>query len=197
MRIIDMTTVTKEIHFPDTRAVYKPPPPKTWYPNLFRFFTYRRWFEVRKDYILWVPVLQAYIFIPNTFLFDGASVPKILNSLFSPTGMLLLGALPHDFGYRYECLMLVDPMTGELYVRNFTKKELDLLFRYLCTYESGLNKASAVAEFTLSFAGYIGWRQNRKADKDLEYDFPGLFADIVEVPERRGRDRRKEYGRKS
>ena len=131
MKILDTAGFTKEIHFPIARAVYKVPPKRTWYQKIVKFLVYRRWSEIMSDYVLWVPVLDSYIFIPTAFLSDGASVPKILNSLFNTNGMLLLGAWPHDFGYRYKCLILVDEITGELYTRSFTKTELDEIFESL------------------------------------------------------------------
>lgn len=179
MRIFDPETFSKEIHFPIERAVYKVAPKRNWYQKLFKFFTYRRWFEVMSDYIVWVPVLNSYILIPFGFLSDGASVPKILNSLFNTNGMLLLGAWPHDFGYRYMCLILIDEQTGEMQIKPFTKSELDAVFESLCAWESKFNRAAAVATFVLSIAGFIGWNENRRAGNILEEDFPGLFADAT------------------
>lgn len=193
MRIINMDAVTKDIHFPIQNAVYKEAPDRTWYQKLFKFFTYKRWFEIRKEYVLWVPLLESYIFIPEGFLYDLASVPKLLNGIFNSNGMLLLGALPHDFGYRYECLILVNEMTGEIYTRPFTKSELDGIFESLCAWESKFLKASKLARITLGVAGSIGWKENRKANHILYDEFPGLFAEGV-IDERRTADRRKSNG---
>lgn len=176
MKILDTATLTKDIHFPVTRAIYKVAPKRSWLEKVIKFFTYRRWFELYKDYVLWIPCLESYVFIPNTFVYDLASVPKLLNGFFNSNGMLLLGALPHDFGYRYECLLLIDEMTGELYRKSFTKKELDQIFENLCSWESKFYTASKVAEFTLGVVGFFGWKENRKACHVLDVDFPGLFA---------------------
>ena len=178
MRILDTSSFTKEIHFPIARAVYNVPPKRTWWQKIIKFLTYRRWSEIMKDYVLWVPVLESYILIPSSFLSDGASVPKILNSLFNTNGMLLLGAWPHDFGYRYKCLILVDEVTGELHVVSFTKAELDEIFKSLCAWESGFENAAEVARIGLFFGGFLGWNENRKANHILYDDFPGLFAEI-------------------
>ena len=45
------------------------------------------------------------IVIPEGFVFDGASVPRLLWGLLSPTGLLLIGGLVHDFGYRFDLLV--------------------------------------------------------------------------------------------
>lgn len=174
--IIDMTNVTKEIHFPIARAIYKKPPKRKWYQKIFKFLVYRRWSEVMVNYILWVPLLNAFILIPKRFLSDGASVPKVLNSLFNTNGMLLLGAWPHDFGYRYECLLVLDSLTGEVKVVSFPKKELDTIFESLCAWESGFNNASKVAKAGLSVGGFVGWNENRKEGHILYEDFPELLA---------------------
>jgi len=178
MRILDTAEFSKDIHFPVTRAIYRVPPKRNWYQKLIKFLTYRRWFEVMEDYVLWMPTLESYAFIPAHFVCDNASVPKMLSCLFTSDGMLLLGGHIHDFGYRYKCLILVNEMTGELHIKSFAKGELDEIFESLCAWESGFKKASNIAKKTLSVAGYIGWRENRKANNNLYTDFPGLFAEI-------------------
>jgi hypothetical protein len=43
--------------------------------------------------------------IPAGFQFDGASVPKFLATFLSPVGVLLIGGLVHDYGYKYKTLL--------------------------------------------------------------------------------------------
>ena len=43
--------------------------------------------------------------IPAGFTFDGASIPKFLRTFFSPVGVLLMGGLVHDYGYKYATLL--------------------------------------------------------------------------------------------
>ena len=43
--------------------------------------------------------------IPKGFQFDGASIPKFLRTFFSPVGVLLVGGLVHDYGYKYATLL--------------------------------------------------------------------------------------------
>ena len=47
---------------------------------------------------------EGYI-IPQGFQFDGASIPKFLHTWLSPTGVLLMGGLVHDYAYKYETLL--------------------------------------------------------------------------------------------
>lgn len=169
-------TLGKGIHFPIVQAIYTPTPKRSWWQKLKNFITYRRKFKVREDYILWVPSLSRFIFVPEYFVYDGASVPKILNGLFNPTGMLLLGALPHDFGYRYNGLFFVNPVTREIQFSAFSKKQLDIIFKDLCIHESKMKAASYVATFTLSFAGFMSWNEHRKNNRTPQADFPQLFV---------------------
>jgi len=177
-----MYTVTedlsKKIHFPVVQAVYTPTPKRNWWSKLTNFIIYRRKFKVRKDYILWVPFLNEFIFVPSYFIYDGASVPKILNGIFNPTGMLLLGALPHDFGYRYQGLFFVDPNTREIRFSTFSKSQLDNIFKNLCVYESKMKIASSTATWALKLAGFLSWNKHRKNNNTPQKDFPQLFIPI-------------------
>ena len=46
--------------------------------------------------------------IPAGFEFDGASVPKFLATFLSPVGVLLMGGLVHDYGYKHATLKKKD-----------------------------------------------------------------------------------------
>lgn len=174
MKSIALSSLTKVIHFPITQAMHTPVKKKSFFKRLFNFITYRRKFTVRQDYALWCPYLDQYIFVPDCFIFDGASVPKILNGVYSSTGMLLLGALPHDFGYKYNGLFHVNLETGELFFVLYSKSELDKIFNSLNAYESGMETASNVATGTLSLLGYFAWKKHRKTNSNLYEDFPQL-----------------------
>ena len=55
----------------------------------------RQW-EVAEDF--WFTLEGGNYMIPAGFQFDGASVPKFLATFLSPTGVLLIGGLVHDYG---------------------------------------------------------------------------------------------------
>jgi hypothetical protein len=174
MKKIDLEKLTKERRFPAIRPLVQPNP-KSWLSRIRLFFTFRRKFEIVEDYVVWSEYLQKFVFIPKGFVFDGASVPKVLNSIYQSTGMLFYGASVHDHGYRYMCLVHVNKGTGELYVKHYPKSELDEIFRHLCAEESGLSTASGVATFGLTLFGFTGWGEARKNGKILSKDFPELF----------------------
>jgi len=175
MKKIDHDIIDDSIHVPVVQAVYTKPPERTWYQKVFKFLTYRRKFMVREDYVLWISSLGCYCFIPAGFQFDGASVPKFLNNLYNPSGMLLLGSIPHDFGFRYQGLILINSLTGTLSFSAFSKRKLDTIFEELCNWESGFSKASKIAKLGLTCFGWIGWNENRKKNCNLKKDFPELF----------------------
>jgi len=179
MNTTNLEKLDKTFHFPITRAIPEPRKEVPLYKRLLKFGMYRRKFEIMEDYILWIPWEASYLFIPKGFIFDGASVPKILNGLYSPTGVLLGGAGPHDFGYRYKALLFVNVITGDLYIDNRTKAELDNTFQSLCERESGMVIASGAATLMLSICGFIGWRQNKKTRIDIQKDFPHLIIEDI------------------
>ena len=173
---VALNNLTKEIYFPTVQALPNPIP-KNMMERLKAFFRDKRNYEIKRDYVLWVPYLSKFVFIPNFFIYDTASVPKILNSVFNPSGILLLGSLPHDFGYRYEGLLLVNPISGEVYFQGYSKSELDIIFKTLCAWESGLKLAPATATLGLTVSGFFSWNMNRKNNLNIQQDFPIVFAD--------------------
>lgn len=174
MKIIDLSLCTGDVHFPVIQAL-PTVIEDSFFKEMWNFLTYRRKWKVKEDYCLWVPAIARWVFVPKYFIFDGASVPKALYGLFSPNGMLLLGALPHDFGYRYQGLLHVDHK-GYLFFQSYTKNELDSIFCDLCIFESGMDKMATGATLTLSVCGFLGWKENRKRNAVLMDDFPELFT---------------------
>lgn len=170
---IDLTKQSKLMHFPDMQAVPTELETNS-FKRIWNFMKYRRKWTIKQDYCLWVPVLHKWIFVPSNFLFDGASVPKIACNIYSSTGILLLGSVPHDFGYRYEGLIHVGS-SGELYFEFYSKEELDCVLKIVCDYENGMEKASNLAVLVLSAFGFFGWNENRKKNHRLKKDFPELF----------------------
>lgn len=166
-----MKNLTKKTHFPITRAV--PNPIKGW-KKLFSFLSYRRKWEIIEDYFIWSKLLNSWIFIPKGFIYDGASIPKLFYMIFSPMGILLLGAGPHDFGYRYKGLFTANGK-GYISFKPGSKFELDRIFNSLCAQENKLPVGTGIATLILFIAGYIGWVENRYRNKDVKKDFKEMF----------------------
>ncbi len=111
--------VSKELRFPDMRPrmTVKPEIKKgVWnkvkkgFKKTVSFLTFTREYIIReKEYFMWSETLQAFIYIPFEFWWDAASVPKMLSFIFRAMGVLGLGAIPHDFGYRYAGFLIYYP----------------------------------------------------------------------------------------
>ena len=98
--------------------------------------------------------------IPAGFEFDGASVPKFLASFLSPVGVLLIGGLVHDYGYKYATLMTRDKKD----VGPLTQKDLDEIFRDINIQVNGFYFLNYLAYWSLRVAGFVAWNGHRKND---------------------------------
>lgn len=111
------------------------------------------------------------IVIPKDFIFDGASVPRILWGVLSPTGLLLIQGLIHDFGYRYDYLWKVDPEATNGYIKaykNSGQKYWDKLFYKVGRDVNDMNIINYLAWTVLSTFGGFAWSANRKRnEKDI------------------------------
>lgn len=175
-KVIDRSKLTKEIVFPDVRAV-PDPKIKGLFKRIKKFLFHRRQWIVISDYIVWSDILKSYIFVPEGFQFDGASVPKIFHSLLGPTGVLLLGACPHDEGYKYGGLILVDHFDGGLTFVPMSKHILDNTFKDLCSKENSLGIVTYLSKLALTNFGFIAWNKYRKENRTLKEDFPQLYLE--------------------
>ena len=98
--------------------------------------------------------------IPKGFQFDGASVPKFLAMWLSPTGVLLMGGLVHDYGYKYGTLMKGDRTV----IGPQTQKWMDKLFRDICIEQNGFKLLNYLAYWALRLGGFVAWKGHRKHD---------------------------------
>ena len=104
--------------------------------------------------------------IPKGFQFDGASVPKFLAMWLSPTGVLLMGGLVHDYGYKYATLMVRD-YTNIGYV---DQSYMDKLFRDICIEVNGFKFLNYLAYWALAAVGFLAWNKHKKSGTHLEED---------------------------
>ena len=79
------------------------PTGKGFWGAIWMWLTGTRHWEVADDWSYTI-MGEKYI-IPQGFKFDGASIPKFLHTWLSPTGVLLMGGLVHDYAYKYETLL--------------------------------------------------------------------------------------------
>ena len=118
--------------------------------------TTRKW-EITQD---WTFSLGTQHFvIPKGFVFDGASVPKYFRSYLSPMGVLLIGGLVHDYGYKYETLL----MAGKKKVLSKkNQKWMDKTFRDINIDQNGFKIINWIAYLALRGGGWLAWRKHRK-----------------------------------
>lgn len=104
--------------------------------------------------------------IPAGFEFDGASVPKFLATFLSPVGVLLMGGLVHDYGYKFATLMKKDGSN----IGYHDQKYMDGLFRDICIEVNGFRVLNYLAYWSLRLAGFVAWNGHKKRGTQCEMD---------------------------
>ena len=115
----------------------------------------RKW-EVAEDFHFELEGIN--FMIPAGFEFDGASVPKFLATFLSPVGVLLMGGLVHDYGYKYATLLREDGTT----IGYKDQAYMDRLFRDICIEVNGFKFLNYLAYWTLRLAGFVAWNGHKK-----------------------------------
>ena len=121
-------------------------------------FVTRKW-EIVSDYHYVVDGKE--LVIPKGFIFDGASVPKFLHAWLSPMGVLLVGGLIHDYGYKYQTLLCKGKKKS---IGTKTQKELDIIFRDVNIIQNGFRLINYLAYYGLKLGGFAAWNKHRKVN---------------------------------
>jgi len=122
-------------------------------------FVIRKWVLV-EEYRITIPGLGTFV-IPPGFIFDGASIPKIFWALLSPTGLLLIPGLLHDYGYKYNALWVME--NGGLVLKeNLGRTFVDDLFYETGNYVNGLKPINWIATQAIKRMGWIAWNKHRR-----------------------------------
>lgn len=103
--------------------------------------------------------------IPAGFTFDGASIPKFLWTWLSPIGILLVGGLIHDYGYKYQTLLKADKKTT---IGIKDQKWMDTMFRDVCIEVNGFHFLNYLAYWALRLGGFVAWNSHRKVNAQIE-----------------------------
>jgi hypothetical protein len=117
----------------------------------------RHW-VIAKDFVFKIDEVE-YV-IPKGFQFDGASIPKFLHTWLSPTGVLLMGGLVHDYAYKYETLKRKGKGTYGI----LTQKEADVIFRDINIEINGFHLLNYLAYWALRVGGFVAWNGHRKVN---------------------------------
>lgn len=127
----------------------------------------RKW-EVVEDWDYTLPNGQK-IVIPAGFEFDGASIPRPLWAILSPTGLLLIPGLIHDFGYRYDYIWTYDSK-GNVFKgdQGEGQDHWDTLFYDVGMAVNDMEEVNFMAWIALSLFGKLAWKSNRcKNENDI------------------------------
>lgn len=130
--------------------------------KLLAWITSIREWEIVEDWKFGLPRGEK-IVIPKGFVFDGASIPRILWAILSPTGLLLIQGLIHDYGYRYDYIWIYDS-NGVAYKghKNAGQDYWDNFF-YEVGYEvNGIRALNRLAWVALTLFGKFAWEKNCK-----------------------------------
>ena len=103
--------------------------------------------------------------IPSGFQFDGASIPKFLRTFFSPVGVLLVGGLVHDYGYKYATLLKKNKKET---IGIKDQKWMDKLFRNINIEVNGFYTMNYLAYWSLRLGGWFAWNGHRKRNSKIE-----------------------------
>jgi len=147
-----------------------------WYKRIVNWFTRKVNYQVMEDYYYNLPWNDIVLFIPKGFIFDGASIPKFLWPVLAPIDVLIIPAVFHDFGYRYQTLLT---RGGFLYMTDKDRIEYDQLFRDLSLCTNGLKLPSYAAYTALRIFGIFPWRENRAYRKRVKIDFPTIVVETT------------------
>lgn len=143
-----------------------------WYKRLYKWCSRTVQYEVMEDYYYKLPKTEITVYIPKGFVFDGASIPKFLWPIIAPIDVLIIPAVIHDFGYKYNTLITAD---GFFYLKNAGRAAFDELFKNLSLSTNGLKITSTLAYNSIAIFGIIPWNQKRKDNRKIRKDFPELI----------------------
>lgn len=130
----------------------------TWFGRriLIWLFEDRQW-DLVNEWTCTLPGGET-IKIEKGYRFDGASIPRPLRFLLSPTGLLLIPALVHDHGYEKRYVELVG---GQRLGENYKRRDWDRLFRRHANAVNGTPVIDFLAWLAVRIGGWVVWRKHR------------------------------------
>lgn len=138
-----------------------------WYKAIFVWMsTIRKWRVMENyDYTLKDGTVVR---ILAGFVFDGASIPRIFWAFLSPTGLLLIPGLLHDYAYKMNFIWSLTN-EGDLipYKINAGQKYWDQMFRDEAIRVNGFKTINYCAWVALRMFGWIAWNKHRRHERDI------------------------------
>lgn len=148
---------------PKLRPIPIPTAGKGFWGAIWMWLLGTRHWEVADDWAFEING-EGYI-IPQGFQFDGASIPKFLHTWLSPTGVLLMGGLVHDYAYKYETLL----RSGQKETLGvIDQKRADEIFRDINIEQNGFHFLNNLAYWALRIGGFAAWNGHRERNCKIE-----------------------------
>jgi len=135
---------------------------------LWRWITTIRNWVVLEDWNYTLPD-KTKIYIPQGFVFDGASIPRIFWGILSPVGLLLTPGLIHDYAYKFNQLLCYDETGNKSTYKNKAGRAYwDRLFRKVAIEVNGFKLINSIAWLALVLFGWIAWNSKRRAESNKD-----------------------------
>ena len=148
---------------PKLRPIPIPTAGKGFWGAIWMWLLGTRHWEVADD---WAFEINGEGFIiPQGFQFDGASIPKFLHTWLSPTGVLLMGGLVHDYAYKYETLLMKNKKET---LGVISQKRADEIFRDININVNGFYLMNYLAYWSLRVGGFVAWNGHRKRNAKIK-----------------------------
>ena len=148
---------------PKLQPIAIPTAGKGFWGAIWMWLTGVRTWEVAEDWTFKID--GSWYVVPAGFVFDGASIPKFLHTWLSPTGVLLMGGLVHDYAYKYATLL---KMNKKKTMGTITQKKADEIFRDINIEQNGFHLLNKLAYWALRIGGFIAWNGHRKVNAKIE-----------------------------
>jgi len=147
---------------PQLRPIRIPTAGKGFWGAIWMWLTGVRTWEVADDWAF--KIGSTWYVIPQGFVFDGASIPKFLHTWLSPTGVLLMGGLVHDYAYKYATLLKSGKKKT---MGTITQKKADEIFRDINIEQNGFHLLNKLAYWALRIGGFVAWNKHRKVNAKI------------------------------
>ena len=130
--------------------------------RLWRWITTIRKWQLLNDWKYTLPD-GTEIIVPEGYIFDGASIPRLLWGIISPVGLLLIPSLIHDYAYEFDQLIGINE-EGErfTYQQGAGRSYWDNLFKEVAFDVNGIALTSFLAWLAVVLVGWIAWYFHRK-----------------------------------
>jgi len=147
---------------PKMQPIPIPTKGKGFWSAIWMWLTGTRNWVIAEDFVFTIKG-DTYV-IPKGFQFDGASIPKFLHTWLSPTGVLLMGGLIHDYAYKYATLK----KKGKGTMGTLDQRQADVIFRDINIEINGFKFLNYLAYWALRIGGFVAWNGHRKNNAKIK-----------------------------